>query len=209
MATTDEPTLGNDPDFQALYRSVCVLGARILRVSSKMTTEDKHALVANLRTTDAQRARAALHAVGASERVIEEQRRLLGLVLSRHHLPLGPTLPAAFGDAAAAAKWSYTDEQGGGPAPDPWEELEDELDLPPDSTGSDAPGDNAACYDKCALLAAYMGGAAVAAYSAALAGCVAAGPFALLCWAGATAVYVSALIGMDAAVDRCVDDCGG
>jgi hypothetical protein len=203
-ANSPQHALGNDPDFQELYRSVSRIGATILRTGAKMTTKDKLALVANLKSTDADRARAALNAIGASKQVIEKQRQLLGLVVNRHHLALDPTLPGTFGDAAAAARWTYTDEEGGGPAPDPWDELEDEINVP-DSTNSDE--DNAGCYNECAALAAYLGGTAIAAYSAALAGCTAAGPFALLCWAGASAVYVAALIGMDAAVDRCVDNC--
>jgi len=217
MATTRLRTLGNDADFEALYRSVSNIGAAILRAGSKLTTEDKQARVANLQSGDAARARAALNVLGASERVVEEQRRLLRLVVNRHDLPLDATLPGTFGDAAVAAKWSYDEEHGGGPAPDPLDELEDELDLP-GPTGSDTSSgsnnddesdDNDACYDGCAAQAAVLAASAVATYMAALAVCAAAGPFAIFCWAGATATYAIALYEMDAVVDRCVANCGG
>jgi hypothetical protein len=145
--------------------------------------------------------------------VIGEQRRLLQRVIARHDLPLDATLPGTIRNAAVAAKWSYDEEHGGGPAPDPWDELEDELDIP-DSTGSDTSNDdepdgNDACYDGCAAQAAALAASALAAYVAALAACTAAGPFWPVCWAGATATYVIALYEMDAVVDRCVANCGG
>jgi hypothetical protein len=212
-ATDGQLALGNDPDFQALYRSVTSIGATILHAGSTQTTAQKQALVAALQSKDAARARAALNAVGASGPVIEEQRRLLQRVINRHDLPLDATLPGTVRDAAVAAKWSYDEEHGGGPAPDPLDELEDELDIP-DSTGSDTSNDdepdgNDACYDGCAAQAAALAASAVAAYVAALAGCTAAGPFWPVCWAGATATYVIALYEMDAVVDRCVANCGG
>jgi hypothetical protein len=208
-----ELALGNDPDFQALYRSVTSVGALILRSSSSQTTAEKQALVAALQSKEAARARAALNAVGASGPVIEEQRRLLKRLINRHDLPLDATLPGTIRDASVAAKWSYDEEHGGGPAPDPWEELEDELDIP-DSTGSDTsdeaePDGNDACYDGCAARAAALAASALAAYVAALAACTAAGPFWPVCWAGATASYVIALYELDAVVDRCVANCGG
>jgi hypothetical protein len=204
--------LGNDPDFQALYRSVTSVGAAILRAGSSQTTADKQAVVAALRSKDAARARAALTAVGASGPVIDEQRRLLKLLIHRHDLPLDATLPGTVRDASVAAKWSYDEEHGGGPAPDPWEELEDELDIP-DSTGSDTsdnePDGNDVCYDACAAQAAALAAVALATYVAALAACTAAGPFWPICFAGATASYAVALYEMDAVVDRCVANCGG
>ena len=212
MTTTRTRELANDPDFQALYRSVCSLGAAMLRAGSTLTTEDKEALVVNLQSGDATGARAALNAVGVSEGVTKEQRRLLRLVADRHHLPLDATLPGIFGDAAVAAKWSYDEEHGGGPAPDPWDEIEDELGLPDTSSGSnndDEPDGNDSCYDGCAVLAAGLGASAVTTYAVALAACTAAGPFWPICWAGATATYLIALYEMDAAVDRCVANCGG
>jgi hypothetical protein len=208
-----ELALGNDPDFQALYRSVTSIGAAILHAGSSQTTAEKHAVVAALQSKDAARARAALNAIGASGPVIEEQRRLLQQLLNRYDLPLDATLPGTIRDAAVAAKWSYDEEHGGGPAPDPWEELEDELDIP-DSTDSDTSDDdesdgNDACYDGCAAQAAALAASALAAYVAALAACTAAGPFWPVCWAGASATYVIALYELDAVVDRCVANCGG
>jgi hypothetical protein len=181
-----ELALGNDPDFQALYRSVTSVGAAILRAGSSQTTAEKQALVAALQSKDAARARAALNAVGASGPVIEEQRRLLKRLISRHDLLLDATLPGTMRDASVAARWSYDEEHGGGPAPNPWEELEEELDIPPasDTSDDDESDGNDACYDGCTAQAAALAASALAAYVAALAACTAAGPFWPVCWAG-------------------------
>jgi hypothetical protein len=208
--------LANDADFQNAYRAASSFGAAILRSGATMTEADKQDLVADLQSGDAARAGAALAALGATERAIQEQRRLLRRLVERYDVPLDASLAGILGDAAVAAKWSYDEEHGGGPAPDPLDELEDELGLPGDTGtsggtggGTDTDDDNSGCYDLCAAQAAALAASALATYIAALAGCAAGGPFALLCWAVASAGYAVSLYELDAVVDRCVANCGG
>lgn len=212
MSTTSQYTLSNDPDFQMLYRSASSIGTQVLRSGSKLSKDEKKRRIASLQTESPAEAQAALKVVGVSKKFVDEQRRLSTLLIDRYHLPLDGTLAGTFGDAAAAAKWSHTEENGGGPAPDPWEEMEDELDLPDTTGGSgddDAPGGGLDCYDGCAAQAAALGAVAVASYASALAACTLTGPFWPLCVAPATAAYLLALYEMDAVVDRCVANCDG
>jgi hypothetical protein len=210
MATRTR-SLANDPEFQAFYRSAASMGASILRTGATLTATHKQAQVAALNSGDSPAARTVLASMGTSQGVIDEQRRLVGSVVTRYQLPKDPAqLATIFRGAATAARWSYPD--GGGPAPDPLDEIEDELDLP-DSTGSGGSGgsdddNNSSCYDLCALQAAALAASALTTYTLALAACTAAGPFGIVCALAATASYAIALYEMDAAVDRCVANCG-
>ena len=60
------PALKDDADFLALYRSACRMGAAILKSGSGTTEAQKAALIADLKSGDQGRAKAALASLGTS-----------------------------------------------------------------------------------------------------------------------------------------------
>jgi hypothetical protein len=200
------PPTNVHPDFLALYRSVCLMGASIIRAGAALTPQQKRALIADLKGGDEQRAIAALSSLGTSESVINEQRQLISSLASRHPLPRHVALIKPIVEqGVAAAKLSYPDDAGGGPAEDPLDDLLDEVS---GSGGSDDSGGNTACLTACQAQAAALATAALTAYIAALVACQALGPFSIVCALVATANYSLALYELDAVVDRCVANCG-
>lgn len=204
------PSTIGDTEFLALYRSVSSTGASILRAGAAFTGAQREALIEDLRSGDSPRARAALASLGMSERLVNKQRRLVAAFAARRPLPQDTgRIRALVEEAVAAAKLSFPD--GGGPAPDPLDEITDELGLPDsdDSGGPGSPGgDTGACHDACAAQAA--AGAALALTSAitGMVACQALGPFGIVCALGVMASYAYALYSLDAVVDRCVANCG-
>lgn len=204
-------TLKDDTDFLALYRSTCAMGASILRSSAALTAKQRKALIADLKSGDEARAKAALTLMGTSESVINEQRRLVSNFASRYPLPKDAAqIRKIVKDAVTAAKLSFSDDAGGGPAPDHIDEITDELDLPRSdgSGGSGGSEGNTACLNGCKAQAAALATAALIANISALAACTALGPFGIVCAVVAIASYALALYEMDAVIDRCVANCG-
>jgi hypothetical protein len=173
-----------------------------LKSGATLTATQKQALIADLGSGDQARAKTALALMGISESVIDERRRLVNDLAVQHPLFKDTAQIQTFVEDAVA-RLSFPD--GGGPAPDPLDEIVDELGLP--SSGSDEPEDNAACLNLCAAQAAVLAGLALTGYIAALLGCTLSGPFSLFCAFGATALYVQAIYEMDAVIDRCVANC--
>lgn len=199
------PLIEDDTDFLALYRAACTMGASILKAGAALTPTAKQALIADLASGDQARAKAALVLMGTSESVIDEQRQLVSNLAGQHPLPKDAAqIQTLVEDAVAAARLSFPD--GGGPAPDPLDEIMDELGLP--SSGSDEPGSNIPCLNLCKVQAVALAAAALTSYIYALALCTLSGPASVFCAFGATAAYAFAIYQMDAVIDRCVANCG-
>jgi hypothetical protein len=201
--TTRTLHLERDPDFQALYRPVCSVGASILRSGAALTTAQKHALIADLKSQDSARAKAALASMGISQNVIYEQKRLVSILVARHSLPQDPAqLRPIIKDAVtAAAKLSYSD--GSGPAPDPLDEILDELDLPDPSGGSGSDTCGNCAVEAAVSLAFYQTD-----YVMALWACTFTGPGWPICVAAATGGYAWALYQVDKSLKSCLATCG-
>ena len=202
------PPTRDDPDLLALLRSTCTMGASILRARGALTGTQREALIADLRSGDEERAKAALPLLGIPQSANEEQRRLVSNFVAQHPLPeVGPArVQTIVENAFAVAKMSFPD--GGGPAPDPLDEVIDELDLPTQDEPGGSGDNTAACLAGCQAQAIVLASSAVAIYTGALAACTLAGPLWPVCWAAATAAYALDLYLMDAAIDRCVANCG-
>jgi hypothetical protein len=201
-----------DPDMRALYGLACTMGASILRSGHDLTKRQKRALIADLKSGEEVRAASALQSMGTSASALDEQKRLVRSFVANHALPTDPAqLKHTVEEHVVAAKWSYTEEEGGGPAPDPTDEILDELDIPDsDDTpgGSGDSGGGVTCEDGCAVLAAGLVASALATYITALVACQALGPFGIICALGASASYGLALYSIDARIDECIENCG-
>lgn len=200
-----------DADMRALYGLACTMGASILRSGRDLSKRQKQALIADLKSGDKVRAKAALKAMGTSTGALDEQKRHVRNFVANHTLPtdMAP-LRDAVEEHVVAAKMSYTEEEGGGPAPDPTDEILDELDLPESddtSGGSDDPG-GVTCEEGCGVLAAGLVASALATYIIAMVACQALGPFGIICALGASASYGLALYSIDARIDECIENCG-
>jgi len=201
-----------DEDVRALYALACTMGAGILRTGSDLTTSQRRALIADLKSGDRALAEAALESMGTSLTALDKQRQLARSFVTNHDLPTDPAqLAGVVEPYVAAAKWSYSEEAGGGPAPDPTDDLLDELDLPEssdDSGGGDSGGGGGVtCEDGCAVLAAGLVASALATYVTAMIACQALGPFGIICALGASASYGLALYSIDARIDECIENC--
>jgi hypothetical protein len=205
------PTVEVDEDMRALYAAACTMGAAILRTGRGLNKRQKQVLIADLKSEDQVRAGAALESMGTSLNALEAQRRLVRSFVSHHVLPTDAVqLRGVVEEHVVAAKWSYTEEEGGGPAPDPTDELLDELDLPDsdDSGGGTDDSGGVTCEDQCAILAAGLVASALATYITAMVACQALGPFGIVCALGASASYGLALYSIDARIDECIENCG-
>jgi hypothetical protein len=209
--TSPAPSVAVDKDIRALYARACTMGAAIVRSGRDLSATQKQALIADLKSGDQARARSALASMGTSLSDLGAQRRLVRRFVSSHPLPkdaaqLGSTVE----EFVVAAKWSYTEEEGGGPAPDPTDEIIDELGLPQsdDTSGGTGQPDGTACENACAALAAGLIASALATYITASVACQALGPFGIVCFLAASASYGLALYSIDARIDHCIENCG-
>lgn len=209
--TSPVPPVAVDKDMRALYARACTMGAAIVRSGSDLSATQKKALIADLKSGDQARARSALASMGTSLSDLGAQRRLVRSFVASHPLPTDATqLGSVVEDHVVAAKRSYTEEEGGGPAPDPLDEISDELGLPQsdDTSGGTGQSDGTACENACAALAAGLIGSALATYIIAMVACQALGPFGIVCALGASASYGLALYSIDARIDQCIENCG-
>jgi hypothetical protein len=202
------PPTRDDAEFVALHRNTCAMALSILRAGAALDETQREALIADLRSGDEERGKAALPLLGLSLSALDEQMRLVSNFVAQHPLPdKGPArVQAIIDNAFAAAKLSYSEEEGGGPAPDPLDEILEEIGVPTQD-GPDG-GGNTACFELCEAEGIALHGLAWAVYVAWLAFCTGTGPGWPICVAAASANYALDVYEADKVIKRCVANCG-